>query len=145
MMNMTEKQTNNKSKGTKRKNILSIARWVAVLMGVIGLLGETWFALFANDKYETITSTFGLNLTGWTGIGIKIAVIIVAVPVYVFLGFMGGAIVAFLYNLVVKRSNEWTEIKTWFFSSPLKKRLGQILLMCLWLGYSLFFILWLAG
>ena len=98
MMNMTEKQTN--SKPRKRKNILSIAKWGAVIMFVIGLIVETFWVTFIGE-YNTFA-----RLTGLSGVGLRLFGLIVLISAYAIVGFIGGAIGAFLYNLVVKRSNE---------------------------------------
>ena len=109
-------------------------------MSILWLINEIRYAIF-DANYDTLIDLTGWSMAGWSGFGVKLFIIIIGFPVYVFFGFVGGAILAFLYNLVVRRFEELTEVKKWFFSSPLKTRSLQILLMLLWCGYS-FFLIW---
>ena len=76
----------------KRIGVLSLAKILGLLYAVLGLI---FGALFA------VLSLFGFN-AGETGLFFGTASIIIFPILYGIMGFIGGAISAFFYNLVAK-------------------------------------------
>lgn len=77
----------------KRIGVLSAAKLQAVLMAFVGLIAGIFYAIIGTTLGE-VTGSAGL------GAGLGILAIIVVPILYATFGFIGGAIGAFLYNLV---------------------------------------------
>lgn len=77
----------------RKLGVLSVAKVQAVLMAVIG---------FIMGIFSAISGTIIGTLAGSAALGASLGLLsIVIFPVvYAFIGFVGGAISAFLYNLV---------------------------------------------
>lgn len=77
----------------KRIGVLSLAKVETVLMAFVGLI----FGIY----YATIMASSG-ELAGLSG-GLRFLIIIIISPIiYAIVGFIAGAVGAFLYNLVAR-------------------------------------------
>lgn len=77
----------------KRLEVLSVAKLQAVLMAVIGLITGIFYALLG-AAFSVLAGPAGL------GGGLGFFAIIVLPIIYAVIGFILGAISAFLYNLI---------------------------------------------
>ena len=81
----------------KRIDILSVAKVYAVLAAIFGFIEGLFIAAFPRVATQTV-SVMGIKMTGVSTLG---PLAIIAVPVLsVIIGFIAGAIGAFLYNVV---------------------------------------------
>ena len=76
----------------KRLGVLSVAKLQAILMAVFGLILAILYA-FAGTMIGVVYGSAGL------GVGFGLFAIIIFPILYGLLGFISGAIIAFLYNL----------------------------------------------
>ncbi|RMG82927.1 MAG: hypothetical protein D6707_01960 [Bacteroidetes bacterium] len=77
----------------KRIGVLSLAKLQAVLMAFVGLIAGISYAIMG-ATFASLAGSAGL------GAGLGFLAIIIFPILYAIFGFIGGAIEAFLYNLV---------------------------------------------
>jgi|SRR3989344_7960228 len=86
----------------RRIGVFSLAKLQAVLMAIFGLIAGIFYAIIGSI-FLASSNSLGSNSLGF-GAGLGLLAIIVLPVVYAVIGFIAGAIGAFLYNLVAR----WT-------------------------------------
>ena len=80
----------------KKLGILSVAKIQGIIMAFIGLIYGILYSLFGNIS-ESFTEA------GVVGAGLGFVGIIILPIMYGVFGFIGGAVIAFLYNIAAEK------------------------------------------